>query len=58
MIRENTSDFIAQHLPKHFAYAHGTSHHAVAPGPPPSRSGAGGCNCAFCQKLQDIVLFQ
>ena len=36
----NTSDFIDHPLPKHFVSAHGASHHAWAPGSPPSKSGA------------------
>jgi len=41
MIRGNTSDFIDHLLFKDSVTAHGTSHHAWAPGPPPSKSGAG-----------------
>jgi len=40
MICGNTSDFIDHPLPKHIISAHGASHHAWAPGPPPSKSGA------------------
>jgi len=36
----NTSDLIDHSLPKHFVSAHEASHHAWAPGPPPSKSGA------------------
>jgi len=36
----NTSDFIDDPLPKDFVSAHGASHHAWAPGTPPSKSGA------------------
>jgi len=40
MICGNTSDFIDHPLPKLFVSAHGVSHQAWAPGPPPSKSGA------------------
>jgi len=40
MIHGNTSDFIDHPLPIHFVSVHGASHHAWAPGPPPSKSGA------------------
>jgi len=35
MIRGNTSDFIDHPLPTDYVSAHGVSHHAWAPGPPP-----------------------
>jgi len=41
MICGNTSDVIYHPLPKHFVSAHGASHHAWAPRPPPPKSGAG-----------------
>jgi len=37
----NTNDFIGHPLRKDSASAHGTPHPAWAPGPPPSKSGAG-----------------
>jgi len=40
MICGNTSDFIDHPLPEHFVSSYGASHHAWAPGPPPSQSGA------------------
>jgi len=40
MICGNTSNFIDHPLHEHFVSAHGTSHRAWAPGPPPSKSGA------------------
>jgi len=40
MICGNTSDFIDHPLLKHFVSAHGASHNAWAPVPPPSKSGA------------------
>jgi len=40
MMCGNTSDYIDHPLPKHFVSAHGVSHHAWAPGPPPSKFGA------------------
>jgi len=52
---ENTSDFIDHPLPKHFASAHGAFHQAWAPGPSPSKSGAGMCiqsiNISACSSL-------
>jgi len=41
MICGNTSDFIDHPLHEHFVSAHGASHQAWAPGPPPFKSGAG-----------------
>jgi len=41
MIRGNTSDFIGHPLPKDSISAHGASHGAGAPDPPPLKSGAG-----------------
>ena len=40
MIRGNTSDFIGHPLPNDSIAAHGASHHAWAPGPTSSKSGA------------------
>jgi len=40
MICGNTGDFIDHPLPEHFVSAHGASHNAWAPCPPPSKSGA------------------
>ena len=40
MIRGNTTDFIDHPLPKDSISAYGASHHAWAPVPPPSKSGA------------------
>jgi len=40
MMCGNTIDCIDHPLPKHFVSAHRASHHAWAPGTPPSKSGA------------------
>jgi len=40
MICGNTNDFIGHPILKDSIFAHGASHHAWAPGPPPSKSGA------------------
>jgi len=40
MIRGNNSDFIYHPLPNDSVSVHGASHHAWAPWPPPSKSGA------------------
>jgi len=40
MICGNTSDFMNHPLSKYLVSAHGVSHHAWAPGPPPFESGA------------------
>jgi len=50
VIRENASDFIDHHLPKDSPSAHGASHHALVPGPPPSKCGAAG-RCQITQSL-------
>jgi len=51
MVCGYTSDFIDQPLHKHFVSAHGASHHAWAPGPPPSKSGAG----QFLPKIFSLI---
>jgi len=41
MVFRNTNDFIDPPLPKHFVSAHGTSHHAWAPGKGVRKGGLG-----------------